>query len=748
MMAGERFRRALTIMCAATLGVAVACMVAWLNRFPDGMTFAGGDIVQYFDRSFVSRNFGSVWAHFLGEGHFSPSYTYRPYYACLFAVSDWLGLSPTGEASLYMGSFLTFSYLSAFFALLFADAAGEASVVDACLGAFMYAFNPYTFYAFYFIWGYSPFLTIYPVFPLIAVFTVRFFGAVTFAVASRFVPALYACFIPAGVAYGNLSFFVGMNLVLGVLVVAQWLMEGRPFPTLVGRGLLYGVIELIATGWAVVPQLPSFLSERNPLNTPESFSEWILWQRIPLWQVLTMNPEARREVQGAALMAAVGIAVGVVAILASRLPERRKVKSAMAPAWICVIAFILMIESKGLGLLPASVSVAMFSNPLLGALRSNGKVMIFAPFAILALIWVSTRDLPAGRRTLWLATALGLSAVSALPLFSGEMQTRYSVAFDHGETCDTAEYCYLNKIPPDYWSAAKAVAKDGGKGKILSLPYAVINSRNWTNYPLWKHVGADPTIQLFSRPVLQMNSWDPIGWSYGEWWVVNGAMDPDWIFHFSSDVGVEYFIFHKDVAGEFLYPAKNFLDAYVASGRLAPIFDSPVLSVYKVAPRFVRPRLESYSLDGSFRREGATLSDGHLQAVDVACGAAESRIVFRDQYSQLWRAVPMTSTSSPRWWNIFGTTGLPGSSHRRYARNGNEWLVRSEDLKSVCKGGASHARIVLDFWPQRYVYLLQWLCAAGLIAAVAAWLFIRTRRARAVLRVRASLPQADEDLVT
>ena len=70
------------------LGLGLVTLFAWLNRFPDGMIFAGGDVVQYFDRDFAAANLKPIWSHLpMGEGYFSPSYLYYPFYVVVFAIS-------------------------------------------------------------------------------------------------------------------------------------------------------------------------------------------------------------------------------------------------------------------------------------------------------------------------------------------------------------------------------------------------------------------------------------------------------------------------------------------------------------------------------------------------------------------------------------------------------------------------------------------------------------------------------------
>ena len=59
------------------------------------------------------------------------------------------------------------------------------------------------------------------------------------------------------------------------------------------------------------------------------------------------------------------------------------------------------------------------------------------------------------------------------------------------------------KVPNDYFEAAHEVNSASPYDfKVQYLPYGVINSPGWSQYPKWKFIGNDITTKLFNKPVL------------------------------------------------------------------------------------------------------------------------------------------------------------------------------------------------------------------------------------------------------
>lgn len=719
-------------------GLAIIACIAWLNRVPDGMIFSGGDVLQYFDREFVDRSFRHIWSNFLGEGFFSPSYLYYPFYVALFAVSDLFGLDPSREAILYV----LFVWGGSYIAWLFAHSlrrSSELSVwsAETNLLALLYALNPFTFYAFYFIWGYSPFLFIYVVFPVIATATLEYFAETERGRSYRLLALLFFTHALATIAYTNLSFFVGLNVVLGIVVLSEWLFERRrPARSMVRKAFAFFLVELAATSWAIVPQLPNLLLEHSP-TAAANFSSWILWQRLSIWEVLTLNPQAKHYVANSAAVAILALGVMAAALLVwiARSPGQRLAGRGLAMA--CGIAVIVLIESKGRGIVPGEAAIWAFANPLLGALRSNGKVAIFLPFLVLFLMSVGFSDWNRRLRIGLLAATVGVFLISAYPMATGGLQKKYSVGIKKGEVCDSGLYCYLNRIPSEYRDAAAAVRRDGRGGKILSVPYSVVSSVNWTYYPSWKHIGVDPTVQLFNLPVVQVNTHHLFGYIYGREWEEAGRDDPQPLLNLAADLGASYVLFHKDVYRQFLYPSADYLPNYERLGALTAIFDSPIVTVYRVAPSYLRPTIESFPDGGGMRRAESVKLSPAKYVVTVPVWPNDNEIVLREGFSSQWRVhVLPASRSGPAatvatgvsWWESFFLPVVPHSSHARFARYGNRWRFDGDRLCNElgCAQGPDGQRIatlVVEYAPQRYVYLLQLLSVIAAVVASAAMIF-------------------------
>ena len=719
--------------------------LAWLNRFPDGMIFAGGDVVQYFNRDWVERNLHYIWSNSVGvgEGGFSPIFLYYPFYAALFAISDVLGLSSSQQPILYMFFFWGGAYVGCLFGLsLISSKKFNVWSLEASLIALIYAINPYTFYAFYFIWGYSPFLFLYVVFPVIAVATIEFFSANDKNRSHILLGILFFTHILATIAYANLPFFIGLNLVLIGLVTVAWLIDSnRSSRSFLLKLALYLAIELVATSWATLPQLPHLLFEANPLNNKEifDFAEWVLWQRMSFWEIFSLNPAASAYMKGSPFPAIMGFIIIGLAIWSRLATSNKRNTTLQALALMVIVLLIILLETKGKGIVPGAGAVWAFSNPLLGALRSNGKLLIFLPFLLLYIFMLNISSLTKPTRSLLLGCALFTSSISVYPMFIGGLQNAYSAGFNSGQNCNDAEYCYLNRIPDEYVEAAEAIKHDGLKGKILSMPYSVINSPGWSNYPAWKHVGADPTLQLFSLPVVQMNAYNVFGYPYGLKWVESDFKDSEWILQFSANLGVSYFLFHKDVRKDFIDPAAALVRHYEQRGWLTKVYDSRVVTAYRVSEEYRRPavtlqtnQFPSLPLPLDFVKVDPT-----KYVVMMDSSQANTSLELREAFSRQWRVylLPREKLKSSAaetaghlsWWEPFFLSNFQEHSHTRFAEYGNEWKF---DMKEICEqnhctGDKSADQVVgllIEYGSQRYIYaLLIFSALVGTIGTVIAF---------------------------
>lgn len=712
----------------AALGIIGA--LAWLNHFPDGMIFAGGDVVQYFNRDWVERNLHYIWSNAVGEGGFSPIFLYYPFYAALFAVSDVFGLTPSQQSILYMLFFWGGAYAGCLVGFsLVTNKKFSIWSLEANLLALIYAINPYTFYAFYFIWGYSPFLFLYVVFPVLAVATIEYFGSPSWQQAKHSLAVLFVAHLFATIAYANLSFFIGVNLVLlGIGIgVAEWTIASKcSTKQFFLKILLLLGVEIAATGWAVLPQFPNLLFEGNPLNKGAAFDfpGWILWQRLSFWEFFTLNPAASgymgsNSIAVALSLVVIGLVVWVWIVRSDKLDLSTRRRSLTI---LTIVLMVALLETKGKGIVPGASAVWAFSNPILGALRSNGKVFIFLPFLVHLMLLFSMSSWSQRARHLILGATLFACFVSSYPMLLGELQTKYSVGLRNGELCGDAAYCYLNRIPHEYSESVAVIKNDGLGGKILSLPYSVINSPGWSNYPAWKHVGLDPTMQLFSLPVVNMNIYHAFGQPYGREWAEGGMEGSEWLFNLVADLGVSYFLFHKDVRADFRYPAEYYLKNYEQKGLLRTIYDSQVVTVYRVADTYRQPVITAHfnaHPEQSMARVDVVKVNPTKYVITLPVNEHGINLRLREAFSQQWRVYILPSRRAApaqqvaenlSWWESFFLPALAEDAHVRFGGYGNAWEVGTKalcpDFGCFADGAASQSvSLVIEYWPQRFVYL-------------------------------------------
>jgi len=154
-------------------GLLVIVFVSLMNIFPKGYTFSGGDVTQYIN---LKNNFNMMlytWDSVAGSGVFLQFFSYSIFYIPFYFLS-YLGISASAQSFFYFFIFLAASYISFFLA------SKKFGVVKESFGlrvliSLVYAINPYTLYVFIYTWGYSPFLLLYPLIPLIFAFTYSYF---------------------------------------------------------------------------------------------------------------------------------------------------------------------------------------------------------------------------------------------------------------------------------------------------------------------------------------------------------------------------------------------------------------------------------------------------------------------------------------------------------------------------------------------------------------------------------------------
>jgi hypothetical protein len=713
--------------------------LAWLNRFPEGMIFAGADAFQVISPNWIERNATYLWTHWLGEGTFSVGSFYYPFFKSILLLANWLDLSPSQHSILYYLFYWLGSYLACLLGISLL-ALPKISPYSFAASAFslLYALNPYTFYFFYEIWGFSAFYFLYPLIPILLLGTVAFFTYAKAETNLKALAILYLALLLSTIAFGNVAFFLSLNVVaIGLASLIFFNTSGLSLKTYFYRLAIYLGIEFLATAWAIIPQLQFWLGQASPIvrNEIHNYREWILWQRLNLIDLFTLNPHALSSSLSSSWTFWFGGIFFIVIIWGLWLSRHSpKLKHALVPV-VIIIGVIVLIESKGKGIIPGDAAVWLFSNPILGAFRSYGKFYIFLPFLMIYGAWLTINTFTVSRQRTVFTVLLLFIGISIYPIFTGRLQTHYSAMYESTLTCETAPRCNLNRVPKDYVQAAQIITQDGLGGKILSAPYGVINSPGWANFPSWKHVGADPTMQLFSLPVVQMNSYGAFGFPYGLEWAKAGPQNAQSILGLSSDLGVNYILFHKDVDPKFIQPALDYLILLEDQGLLSTLLDSENLRIFRIGLPFQKPlisvqRTVNPDLPKAHKNSGITSEMTNLTFTEI--NPTKYLVLlpfvdemldlqFRESYSSQWK-VELVSPKSPLdalpWWQSFTYPTLEESGHALFGGYANQWQINPAKwctkagaaCATIEKNGSKYLVTMIEYVPQRLLYLLSWLC--------------------------------------
>lgn len=583
-------------------GLLVITYVSFINMFPNGYVFVGNDVVQYINLKSTFGNLFYAWTPMIGTGAFLQYFSYSLFYLPFYLLSL-LCVSASAQSFFYFFIFLGSSYVSFFlstkaFTRVQVNRAFELRI----LLSLIYAINPYTLYVFIYTWGYSPFLFLYPIVPAIFSFTYSYFS--DSKIFSKNLIVLGVVFFLSNIAFGNFAFFVSLILFLALFVMLLYLLHfgaGK----IVYKAIVYSSVLLASTFWTTATSIAGMMYSFSTMTAPGhvfNLGNWILYQRIPILPQFFLFPNLEYFIATFPILFIIG-AIGLLTLLVISLKKIRK----MSLVFLVLTLVSIFITAKGEGLISDEMTLKIFTLPIMNTLRSYDKTLVFLPFFFVIIIYIGTQDFykkeharvsPTNsisrfdkfrlhqRKIILVSFFLILLGVS--PFFLGGIQTRYSYSIDSGKNYQTSTYSYLVHIPNDYFDAAKIISQDPKQDRILDLPYSVINSPGWVNYPKWKVVGADPTEQLFSKPSVKAND---ASFTFGAEWNSANVDNSTWIVKLMSLYNVQYLIYHKDVDDKFIDQTRDKIDFLQKEGYITLINSYDNFDLYNLSDTYFRPHI-------------------------------------------------------------------------------------------------------------------------------------------------------------
>lgn len=573
-------------------------IVSYINIFPDGYIFSGADVQQRYNLPHIIRVLSYTWIPH-GMGYFLQYYSWIVYYSFIHLFVEIFSLSVSQQSIMYYLIFFTSSFFG-FYSALNIYESKKASVEQKLyfiLFSLIYTFNPYTFYLFYYTWGFSPIPLLYVLLPPLFACVYSFFkdDSNTFKNLSKIGVVGLLLNIPNG----NLPFYIYLNIILAIFVLYLFLLTKTKFNFIKRTVGLY-IVLTFTTFFSVVPQLYEMLNLVNTFDTGVATSDmrdWLYWQATPLSDSFFLVFDIKQYIEQLSPLTFL-FSLFFISFIYLSVQWKERVRDKDKELFVgfvllLVVTFILL--NKGKGILSEESIWILFKTPLLSSLRSYDKVLIGLPFLLLSLVYLLTKNKFSNNKIILLVFTF-LNFISIYPLFTGKMQTEYSVAFDSqkNQNYQNANYRYIHKIPEEYFESADVINKDIGDYNILRAPYSVLNSVGWVNYPKWQLVGVDPTSQLFNSNSIQMNNYGVLdNWNYGLVWNSYDVEDSLWLLRLAGHLNARYLIYHKDVDKMFIDRTRAKISYYLTTGDITEVINNEYFEIYKLNEKYFLPHIYS-----------------------------------------------------------------------------------------------------------------------------------------------------------
>ena len=600
-------------------------------RIPQDAFIAGGDFYQLLHPQENSARYFYAWMNQQeGQGVLSKTSIAFPFYSLLWVLGS-LGWSTGALASVYLFLILYGSFLSAFFSLplFFPKIRGDIRLG----GALVYALNNVTVMIFTYPWGFSHHFLFYIFLPPLVALFLRILLDPR-GLRSYF-PAFVFVFILSTPAYNNITFLFLLMLVQFLFFSSLVVLKNiRLSGVTLLRLFLMGLVYIFFTCWLFIsiyidaPDIVGDVSHGKGLGgdlvnwilaTSSNFTQTFLFAldryRFPIfsggWSVM--------------LSAAYFVIIFFLARSAFHQESRAKTDRSVILSAFMLLLLLTFLSVRAYG--PFSeIALWIYQLPFFSGFRSPEKIFSVFPLVYVIIVCGLLGIIHATRRVVIGIFALLL--LIPLPFYTGGIQKAMQ-----GE--DGATYRYIITIPEEYNRVRTTINAEPRLGSVISLPYSVVNSLNWSNYPKWHYVGADVLHLLYNKYYIPANSYDHLTLStrlsFKEFNEEGG--DPSELLLLIQKFSGMFVFFHKDIDATWIRDSDHLQDSLRAldqAGELSLVESNDFFDLYHVAEKNVVPLIDAQT-KGIFQKINPSKYRIQMTIREPVM------LKFHQSYSPLWQ---------------------------------------------------------------------------------------------------------------
>ncbi len=704
------------------------------NSFPVDSFIAGGDFYQFINQENTLHRYLYTWFNESGQGQYSPIFVAFLYYLLQIILVQ-MGASTGVMVSFIVTSFLLLSYYSFFSSTYILDL--NIKYRERIVFSLLYSMNLFSFSILAYTWGFSHHFIIYIFIPLlISVFyrIVRYGGLINYSI--------YALItLLSIVSYSNVAFLLALFFVQSISIIPilfyrkRYIYIKRVIASFFLQTFLISFI-LIIFYLSYRYQVDNITNSQilNPLSWLSSNSSGVLNSFnlvMGEWSFPNTRDIRFNVYQQYFIFSSVLTLVPILIIILSNIRKTKK----NIYEWFLWSGFLLLTILTVRIASPFESINSIFYTYTLGLFRSPDKLFSFYPY------FVSTLALFGYYKVKWNYKYLLFPLLLAPSLFFMIGGVEKFLSKKVISTLDGYEYRYTTQIPQEYYDIQSKYfsGAESTSTTIISLPFSVVNSINWVNYPKWNYVGNDITRFLWNKNQIIANTYDhPVlenKFSFQEF-NDNQTGTKEELLSLLQKFSGEYIIFHKDIVSYRLDQSKYIkskIDELEESQDIIKLEDNDYFILYKLADKNLYPLIYSDNTNINFYRINPTKYNIEVKGIKE-----KTDIRFNQSFNKLWTLYSSNKDKqcdTLQSYNLdksiineckFSRTFFEGEelsylwrqpvfedSHKLVYDYANQWTIDPEYIKSNFDksmykenpDGSIDLELTLYFKPQSYFYL-------------------------------------------
>lgn len=610
-----------------------------INKIPNNTLVAGGDFYQLINLPENLDRYLFTWFNQIGQGQYNPLFVAFPFYA-IQSILYKIGFSYSNIANSVMFIYFIGSFYSFYLALKLIDF--DISRNIRVISSAIYAINIFTFTIFTYSWWITHHFLIYIFIPLLFASFLKIITSF-----SRKDIALFSIvFLISTMGFNNIAYFIALLFLQVILVVAFFITNKIPFSlNNFGKISFIFIWQLVLSLFFLVPFFSSQFEYRSNVmggNVLGDFINWLSYTSTSMYGIFSFTmvedkyPFINLYSDSNIFLA---ISIGYLIVLTLALINR---KDEQRHHWLHYLLFIIPYWFLLMRLTPPfdKINSFIYTLPGFNLFRSPEKLFVFYPFFYLVLLSTLLFYGKFSKRTI--SILLIITLIIPIPFFIGGIPKYLA----HG---NQTGYKYTIQIPSEYYEIGEKINDDSRQLSIISLPYSVVNSINWANYPKWEFVGFDILHLLFKNFYISANSYDHVeleqNLSFKEYNETNEVNKDEFIKLVQKFSG-QYILLHNDISKYWLDNSKTIFDTIKeleSDNTIVKLDSNEYFTFYELGEANLVPLIISENNELSFQKINPTKYRVNIQNI-----TKKTYIEFHQSFNSQWKLY-LVPDPNPSW---------------------------------------------------------------------------------------------------